>query len=271
LEETLDIGGKCYVTARLSGMDNGSSYSAYFRCPIQRIYRDASGELLISSASSSCQNISSPTDPVRVAASNIPSTDDLFADIATGDVIEAMKPVKSKSTSVLSSRVIAPSSEVIQPADAAPSVSNVPAEYASTVPVTDSDRSERLTPVSAPETWITADNYPPAALRAGEAGRVSYSIEVNAEGRPTWCNVTASSGHEMLDKATCRIVQQRARFRPQRERDGHPIPSEYVGSVRWTLPSSGQSNVDVSRPDPTSPPDAIYDSGRVAVRPSNRT
>jgi protein TonB len=85
-------------------------------------------------------------------------------------------------------------------------------------------------------TWITTDDYPSAALRAGDEGIVVISVRVGADGRVAGCTVTGSSGHPALDAATCRLYQRRARFTPSRDDAGRAIESSYTDRVRWELP-----------------------------------
>jgi protein TonB len=84
--------------------------------------------------------------------------------------------------------------------------------------------------------WISNDDYPSSALRAGEQGVVGISMSVDAEGRVTSCSVTSSSGSSALDQATCRLYPRKARFVPARDDAGRAIASTYVDRVRWQLP-----------------------------------
>lgn len=82
---------------------------------------------------------------------------------------------------------------------------------------------------------IGANDYPPAAIRAGAEGRAVASLEIDAAGRVTSCAVTASSGNADLDAATCRAAQ-RATWRPALDDAGRPVASTYTLPVRWALP-----------------------------------
>lgn len=84
--------------------------------------------------------------------------------------------------------------------------------------------------------WITTDDYPPSAIRAGEEGVVGISLQVGADGRAQSCTVTVPSGHAALDQATCRLYQRRARFTPARDDAGNAIPSTFADRIRWELP-----------------------------------
>jgi len=58
---------------------------------------------------------------------------------------------------------------------------------------------------------------------------VRYTVEV--DGRVRGCTVTRSSGHPGVDTATCRLIEQRFRYRPARDPGGRPIP--YVKSTNF--------------------------------------
>ncbi|MCW4463311.1 energy transducer TonB [Sphingomonas sp. BT-65] len=74
-----------------------------------------------------------------------------------------------------------------------------------------------------PGSWVTNDDYPPSALRAGEQGSVGISFAVNAQGRIEGCSVTSSSGSSALDQATCRLVERRGRYSPALDAAGNPV------------------------------------------------
>ncbi|MGW8136600.1 TonB family protein [Sphingomonas zeae] len=99
--------------------------------------------------------------------------------------------------------------------------------------------------------WVHPDDYPPASMRAGEEGRVSVQLDVDASGMVTGCHVTNSSSHPLLDARTCTILTQRAHFRPARDVAGRAIAATTsVMSFRWQIP------VDTSPTSPLSAEDA---------------
>ena len=73
-------------------------------------------------------------------------------------------------------------------------------------------------------------------MSAEEEGAVAFTVQIGADGRVTSCSVTASSGSSVLDRATCRLYAQRARFAPARDDAGNQIGSRYSDRVRWELP-----------------------------------
>jgi protein TonB len=84
--------------------------------------------------------------------------------------------------------------------------------------------------------WFPQGSYPAAARRANAEGRVSVRVSVGADGRVTDCTVSASSGNQDLDAATCRLARRNARFEPARDAQGAAVPSSFsVRNVRWRL------------------------------------
>jgi TonB family protein len=83
---------------------------------------------------------------------------------------------------------------------------------------------------------IEVDDYPPAALRAEQQGRVSAAWEVSEDGEAESCRVTASSGSDVLDNATCRLVTARMRYDPARDAQGAVTRDTDHASISWRLP-----------------------------------
>jgi TonB family protein len=86
-------------------------------------------------------------------------------------------------------------------------------------------------------TYFSTDDYPRDARRLREQGTVGFSVLVGADGRVTDCVVTSSSGSASLDAATCRIVRERARYRPARDPQGNAVAGREDGlAVTWSPP-----------------------------------
>lgn len=91
-------------------------------------------------------------------------------------------------------------------------------------------------PRGNPANWLTTDDYPPAALRAGEAGRTKFRLTIGVDGQVTGCSIVVSSGFGELDQTACRLLQRRGRFAPAKNAAGVAIASTYTSSVLWRLP-----------------------------------
>ena len=86
----------------------------------------------------------------------------------------------------------------------------------------------------SPGNWVPESQYPRAALREKREGRVGFTLAVGANGRPTGCTVTSSSGHADLDAAACDNLMKRAKFDPATE-DGQAVAGSYSNVVTWQI------------------------------------
>lgn len=84
--------------------------------------------------------------------------------------------------------------------------------------------------------WFTQDDYPASALRRGAQGNVRVGIRIDPRGHVRRCDVLVSSHEADLDKVTCNVVLERARFEPARGANNRRIWSIYVRNVRWVVP-----------------------------------
>ncbi len=88
-------------------------------------------------------------------------------------------------------------------------------------------------PRGNPGAWIQLSDYPPGPLKAGIEGTTHFTLTVSADGRPTACRITQSSGNAELDAATCGALMKRARFDPKLV-DGKPVPSTFSNRMQWS-------------------------------------
>ncbi len=91
-------------------------------------------------------------------------------------------------------------------------------------------------PHGSPTDWVTNDDYPSAALRAEESGTVGFRLTIDETGKVSACEVTSSSGSQILDGTTCALFQRRGRFWPARDEAGNPVISSYSNRLRWEIP-----------------------------------
>ena len=87
-----------------------------------------------------------------------------------------------------------------------------------------------------PQSWVTADDYPPAAQREGRQGTVGLTWQVNEQGRVENCSVTSSSGSPDLDETACRLVTRRGRYSAAKDQSGNPMRVTQSLRFRWQLP-----------------------------------
>ncbi|SNS41463.1 energy transducer TonB [Sphingopyxis indica] len=82
---------------------------------------------------------------------------------------------------------------------------------------------------------IEDSDYPKAASRAKSGGEVEVRFTVQPTGRATGCRITRSSGDASLDATTCRLIEERFRFRPATNAAGTSIATQYGWRQRWWL------------------------------------
>jgi protein TonB len=82
----------------------------------------------------------------------------------------------------------------------------------------------------------TVTDYPPEALRNGWQGDVVADLTVSPAGRVSACQIVESSGHKVLDDATCDLLK-RAVFTPATDSNGKPIEDHVrTPPIKWRLP-----------------------------------
>ncbi len=95
------------------------------------------------------------------------------------------------------------------------------------------------TPLGSPGDWVTSNDYPATSLRNDVEGTVGFIIATGANGVPTGCEISRSSGSAELDETTCNLVMTRARFSPAKNEKGKAVAGSYSNSVRWVIPNKG--------------------------------
>jgi protein TonB len=91
-------------------------------------------------------------------------------------------------------------------------------------------------PRGNPASWVSVNDYRTSWIAREMTGTARFRLSVGANGRVESCAVTTSSGYPELDKATCALVAQRARFEPARDGNGAAVAGSYANAVRWELP-----------------------------------
>ncbi|MES2445005.1 MAG: energy transducer TonB [Pseudomonadota bacterium] len=87
-----------------------------------------------------------------------------------------------------------------------------------------------------PASWLTDRDYPRTALRLRMQGSTGFRLDIAADGKVTGCTVVATSGSELLDTTTCKLLLRRAHFSPAEDSRGNRIPATYTSRFRWSLP-----------------------------------
>jgi TonB family protein len=64
-------------------------------------------------------------------------------------------------------------------------------------------------------------------------GNLVVQFTVQADGRVSNCQAVRSSGKAGLDAMTCRLVEQRMRFKPALDAQGNPVASTAHAQYEW--------------------------------------
>lgn len=71
---------------------------------------------------------------------------------------------------------------------------------------------------------ITSRDYPPAIRQSWPRGAAIFlRLRIEANGRPSRCDVMRGFGNPSADQWTCSLIMQRGQFRPARDARGQPV------------------------------------------------
>ena len=99
---------------------------------------------------------------------------------------------------------------------------------------------------------ITAEDYPPLALRAEIQGVTRTLITIGADGRVSNCRILKSSGFVLLDTHSCALVTARFVFDPALDAKGQAIEVQAVQPVAWVMPESAPPTEDLAEDNASS-------------------
>lgn len=100
---------------------------------------------------------------------------------------------------------------------------------------------------------IKNSDYPKSATAAKQGGTVTAHFTVGTDGRPSNCRVVKSSGNADIDATTCRLIEQRFRYEPARNKAGQPIPDVTGWQQTWWL-ERGKRKIQRPEDDEPKPP-----------------
>jgi periplasmic protein TonB len=76
-------------------------------------------------------------------------------------------------------------------------------------------------------------DLPEDTLAMGEEAAVTVIFTVQSDGRVTGCRPERSSGYPSIDSLTCRLIEQRFRYRAALDRRGRPVKSYVRETHHW--------------------------------------
>jgi TonB family protein len=91
-------------------------------------------------------------------------------------------------------------------------------------------------PIGSPGRWVTNADYPLEETRRGIEGTTAFQLKISPQGVIEKCIIVRSSKSNVLDRRSCQLMLERAKFKPAIGADGQPMASFYVNRVRWQVP-----------------------------------
>ncbi|EJU12461.1 TonB family protein [Novosphingobium resinovorum] len=79
-------------------------------------------------------------------------------------------------------------------------------------------------------------DLPPDLREAKSGGELKLQYRIGVDGRVSDCRILTSSGRPDLDATTCRLITERFRFKPSRNRAGEPVAAIMVETHGWYFP-----------------------------------
>jgi protein TonB len=76
-------------------------------------------------------------------------------------------------------------------------------------------------------------DLPEGILAPGQEAAVDVVYAVNPDGRAANCRAEHSSGYPVLDSLACRLIEQRFRFKPAKDRFGRPVRAWMGETHTW--------------------------------------
>ena len=80
---------------------------------------------------------------------------------------------------------------------------------------------------------ISRKDIPRSVWHSGNRGNVVAHFTVGVDGRANDCRIRQSSGHPTLDATTCKLIEQRFRFEPGRDKRGRAVARPYGWLQEW--------------------------------------
>lgn len=90
-------------------------------------------------------------------------------------------------------------------------------------------------PTGNPGTWITSADYSLDLFRSAVGAPIEFSLSVDDQGTPNFCEIKPSTRPQRTDETPCAILLQRARFSPALNKAGEPVPDIWSSRIRFQV------------------------------------
>lgn len=84
--------------------------------------------------------------------------------------------------------------------------------------------------------WVQPSDYPSFQLVTGGMAITHFRLDVDAQGKVAGCHLQDGIANSSdFTRVTCKLISQRASFKPAIGADGQPIAAPFVSSIRWLV------------------------------------
>jgi len=92
-------------------------------------------------------------------------------------------------------------------------------------------------PPGKPRAIFSEADYPLEAVRHHWEGTAVAELSIDVQGKVAACRIVKSTGHQVLDDATCNLLTTRARFVPAHDDNCNPAADTFrTPTIAWKLP-----------------------------------
>ena len=90
-------------------------------------------------------------------------------------------------------------------------------------------------PIGEPGSWLRSNDYPAEMLGQLMGGLVQFRLDISETGLISGCHIQSRTNPDAFADLSCKLISRRGRFNPALDRNGKPVRSYYVSSVRWQI------------------------------------
>jgi hypothetical protein len=95
---------------------------------------------------------------------------------------------------------------------------------------------KQATPIGDPAKWVGyEDMHFPRDSTASSAGFAIARLAIDTDGHITACDLIDSNGNKSLNAVACKLLNDRARYEPAREKDGKAVRSVVLYGIDWRV------------------------------------
>ena len=101
-------------------------------------------------------------------------------------------------------------------------------------------------PITKPQSWLTTEDYPAAAVHNEFEGVLRFRLIVDQYGEVANCRLLQSSGAAVFDRRACEAISTRARFFPALDDNQDEVKGTYNSTVIWAFDDTFENGLQLA-------------------------